>query len=125
MPPIGRWKIVTATVRVRSATGGNVTPIPIPEGWSANASLKFTPGAMITAPSSNSGTIYFSDKSSVSNATTRETTMTPLTAEKTLSFTSQFLGESGIRMMVFGTGYTYIHASATSQKAILTYFQQV
>lgn len=127
----GRWVTVQATARVRVRTGGTVTAMPIPESHTATGTARSTPlitstAALLTASENNAGTIYFCPgRPGTSTATVRRTTMIPLTAGKSLSITGTAIGKNGPRDYVFGTGYSYITASATPYVAILTYETQV
>jgi hypothetical protein len=127
MPAYGRWKTVQATIRSKTISNGVVTGVPYPETslTTNGGTFIYTPAYSVTAGNGNNGTIYLGTTGGGANSTVNETTRIPLAAGETFSFTGVAIGNLGPRDFILGTGYTYIHASATSQRAVLTYYKQV
>ena len=110
-------KIAQASVRVSTSNTGKVFP--------SNTIIR-TPSLSVTAPKGNSGTIYLAFNATTPagwNATRRETSLIPLTSGQSFTFGGIERDGTGIRDISFGTGISYILASATSQKAIITYYR--
>jgi len=132
----GYFRPVSATVRVydtdSAAPGGQVVPVPFPVAhqgvsgtvWTSAASNIRTPSLTVTCPSSNAGSIYISTAATTYAATQRERIMIKLTQGQSFTFTGLPLAGSGYRDLCFGTGLTYIHSSATTQRAVVTYYKQ-
>ena len=125
---MGHWKLTQATTRVRALATG----YPFPE-----AGVSRPIGVMalsITAAYSNAGTIFIRMGDTAlagitcvaagRGATIKNKTMIPLLKGQTYSFTGMGVGGPTPRTMLFGTGRTYLYASATGQVAICTYMEQ-
>jgi hypothetical protein len=75
------------------------------------------------------GTLYiFTSESAVAttparNAVVRGNNMIPLTAGQSFTFGGMIRGQSAVRDMTFGTGYTYILSDATPRIAAITYLK--
>ena len=117
------FRFAQATVRLAEMATG----IPFP-----SAAYVDTPTMMVTAAGGNGGTVYLCACATTTSpgitslgagrgATIRETTMIPLAAGESVTFTGQPIGSGGDLYYRFGTGYSYLFGSATSQKIICTY----
>ena len=120
MAMAGAIKNVQATIRFTAASGGSITGKPFPAGTAPTRA----PSLAVTYPKGQAGTLYISTTGGSSTATVRNFTMIPLTAGQTYTFTGVPWGSSGYRDIAFGTGYTYLHCSATPRTALITYYQQ-
>jgi hypothetical protein len=77
------------------------------------------------------GTLYiFATADGAAQATTparavgdRGNMMIPLTAGQSFTFGGMIRGQSAVRDITFGTGYTYLFADATSRRAAITYMK--
>lgn len=130
----GAFRVVNATVRPNVGTGGKNTPKPFP--YSTTALIKRTRSMMVTAAAGNAGTIYVAFNlgpgdsnatraQTVATATGRERTFLKLAAGQSYTFNGMNLGSAADRDIVFGTGYSYIHASATPNNlAICSWLEQ-
>lgn len=128
----GSFKIVSATVRPNLGTGGLIHPKPFP--LSGAASVRRLRSLMVTAARGNAGTIYCGFTHGGSGATInqtrttatgRERTMIALTSGQSFTFSGMNIGGAADRDICFGSGYSYIHASATPNNlAICTWLDQ-
>jgi hypothetical protein len=124
----GYWKLSQATARVRTANIGQCWPsgATTQQGYTGRTYLN-TPYCLVTAANGNGGTVYL-----MFNATTpgravnaREQDTVALTHNQSFSFTGMARGNEAPRDISFGTGKSYVLGSATTQRIIYTYLEEV
>lgn len=114
-----------ATVRVHSMATGAPFPSTSVTNW---------PSLMVTASKSNAGTVFLKFNTNAlagitctaagRGATIKNKTMVPLLAGESISFTGMGVGSDTPRSITFGTGYSYVFGSATSQTIVCTGLKQ-
>ena len=131
----GAWKVSQATVRPNIGTGGLITPKPFPYG--SAASIMRLKSCMVTAAAGNAGTIYVAfnfgtygasatHNQTRSTATKRERTMLKIAAGQSFTFSGMNFGGPADRSICFGSGFSYIHASATPNNlAVCTWLEPI
>jgi hypothetical protein len=83
-----------------------------------------SPSITLTAANRNTASIFFSS-TAFSSATNRRSSMVPLTAGQSFTFTGVPIGHLGYRNVAMGTGNPlYLAANSTPQVAIFGYYTQ-